>query len=100
MKFNAITRTGFETSFDNTGGAGIATRYGLDAPGIESRWEERFSAPFQAGPGAHLDSYTMGTVKRPGRGVDHPPHLAPRIKKKRLEMYMYSPSAPSWPVPG
>jgi hypothetical protein len=30
--------------------------------------------------GAHLASYTMGTgsfprVKRPGRGVDHPPHL-------------------------
>jgi len=29
----------------------------------------------------------MGTgsfsgVKRPGRGVDHPPHLAPRLKKE------------------
>jgi hypothetical protein len=22
-------------------------------------------------------------VKRPGRGVDHPPHLAPRLKKER-----------------
>ena len=21
-------------------------------------------------------------VKRPGRGVDHPPHLAPRLKKE------------------
>jgi hypothetical protein len=25
----------------------IATRYGLDDPGIESRWEARFSAPTQ-----------------------------------------------------
>jgi len=31
--------------------------------------------------------FTMGTwslrgVKRPGRGFDHPPHLAPRLKKE------------------
>ena len=31
---------------------GIATRYGLDGPVIESRWEKRFSAPGQTGPGA------------------------------------------------
>ena len=66
---------------------GIATRYGLDVPGIESRWETRFSAPVQTGPGAHPDSYTMGTgsfpgVKRPGRGVDPPPNLAPWLRKK------------------
>jgi hypothetical protein len=47
----------------------------------------RFSAPVQTGPGAHPVSYTMGTgsfpeVKRPGRGVDDPPHLAPRLKKE------------------
>ena len=57
---------------------GIATRYGLDGPGIESRWGARFSAPVQTDPGAHPTSCTMGTgffsgVKRPGRGVDHPP---------------------------
>ena len=40
---------------------GIATRYWLDCPGIESRWGARFSAPVQTGPGAHLASYTMGT---------------------------------------
>jgi hypothetical protein len=32
---------------------GIATRYGLDGPGIESRWGARFSAHVQTGPGAH-----------------------------------------------
>jgi hypothetical protein len=65
---------------------GMATRYGLDGPGIESRWGARFSVPVQTGPGAHPASFTMGNeffegVKRPGRGVDHPPHLAPRFKK-------------------
>ena len=51
----------------------IMTRYGLDGPGIESRWGTRFSAPDQTGPGAHPASYTMGTVSVPGvksgRGV-------------------------------
>jgi hypothetical protein len=68
---------------------GIVTCYGLDGAGIEfRRGGVRFSAPVQTGPGAHPASYTMGTesfsgVKRPGRGVDHPPHLAPRINKER-----------------
>ena len=39
----------------------IATGYGLDGPGIESRWGARFSAPVQTGPGAHPASCTMGT---------------------------------------
>jgi hypothetical protein len=28
---------------------GIATRYGLDGPGIESRWRAKFIAPVQNG---------------------------------------------------
>ena len=40
---------------------GMATRYGLDGPGIKSRWEARFSPPVQAGPGVHAASYTMVT---------------------------------------
>jgi hypothetical protein len=40
---------------------GTATGYGLDGPGIKSRWEARFSAPVQNGPGAHPASCTMGT---------------------------------------
>ena len=47
----------------------------------------RFSEPVQTGSETHPASYTMGTgsfpgVKRPGRDVDHPPHLAPRLKKE------------------
>jgi hypothetical protein len=58
----------------------IATRYGLDAPGFESWWGESFSTP------VHPALYTMATgsfpgVKRPGRGVEHPPYLASRLKK-------------------
>jgi hypothetical protein len=44
----------------------------------------------------------MGTgscprVKRLGRGVDHPPPSSTEVKE-RVELYIYSPSAPSWPV--
>ena len=82
---------------------GIATRYGLDGPGIESQWEVRFSTPVWTGPGAHPASYTMGTrsfrgVKRPGRGVDHPPPSSTKIKE-RVDVYFF-PSGPSWPFLG
>jgi hypothetical protein len=55
----------------------------------------RFSAPVQTGPGAHPASYTMGTgsfpgVKRPGRGVDHPPLSSAEVKK-RVELYLNLP---------
>ena len=47
----------------------------------------RFLAPVQTGPGAHQASYTVGTeslagVKWPERGVDYPPHLAPKLKEE------------------
>ena len=49
---------------------GMVTRYGLDGPGIKSRWGgARFSAPIQAGPGAHPASCTMGTGSFPGGKV-------------------------------
>ena len=44
----------------------IATGYGLDGPGIESRWWGRFSAPVQTGPGAHPACCTTGNVPFPG----------------------------------
>ena len=57
---------------------GIATGYGLDGAGIESRWGARFSAPVQTGPGAHPASCTMVTGSFPGvksgRGVTLTPN--------------------------
>jgi hypothetical protein len=45
---------------------GIATAYGPDGLGIESRWEAEFSAPVQTGPEAHPFFCTMGTVSSRG----------------------------------
>jgi len=64
--------------------------------------EARFSAPVQTGSEAHPASYAMGTgsfpgIKRPGRGVDHPPLSSAEVKE-RVEMYLYSPSGLSWLV--
>jgi len=60
-------------------GAGIATGYGLDTSGIESRRGARFSAPVQTQP--PIPGFFPG-VKRPERGVDHSPYLGPRLKKE------------------
>ena len=63
----------------------------------------RFSAPVQTCPGAHPASYEMGTgsfpgVKRPQRGVDHPP-----LSSAEVQIWSYTttpPSQASWPVLG
>ena len=65
----------------------IATGYGLDGPGIESRWEARFSAPVQTGPGAHPASCTMGTgsfpgVRRPGHDANPSPPSSAVVMKE------------------
>ena len=78
---------------------GIATGYGLDCTGIESRWGARFSAPE-----AHPASYTRGTafflgVQRPERGVHHPSPSSIEVKE-RVQLYICSPSEPSWLVTG
>jgi hypothetical protein len=86
---------------------GIATRYGLYGPWIESRWggEGRdFPHPSRPAPGANPATYTLGTgsfpgLKRTGRGVDHPPPSSVEVKE-RAELYIYSPCGRSWPVLG
>ena len=47
----------------------IVTCYGLDGPGIESRWGTRFFACVQISPGAHPASCAMGTGSFPGGKV-------------------------------
>jgi len=90
------------------GSVGITPRYGLDGPGIESRWRRDFPHPSRLGPGAHPASCTIGTrffpgVKRPGCGVDHPPPSSTEVKE-RVELYLYSAPGSSspvirWPLP-
>jgi len=63
-----------------------------------------FSAPVQTGPGVHqpptqwVPGLSRG-VKRPGRGVDHPPPSS-AVVEGRVELYICSLSGPSWPVIG
>jgi len=69
----------------------MAFCYIILGPGNRIPVGARFSATVQT----HPASYTMGTgsfpgVKRPERGVDHPPHLALRLRKE----YSYTSTHP------
>jgi len=80
------------------------TSYRLDGLGIESWWEARFSTHVETSPGVHLTSYAMGTwsfqgVKQLGNGFEHPPSSSAEVEE-RVELYLYSPYGPSWPVLG
>jgi len=84
---------------------GIATRYGLEGPGIESRWGDeifriRPDWPWYP-PRILYNVYRVSFqgVKRPRRGVDHPSASSAEVKD-RVELYLYSPSGLSWPVLG
>jgi hypothetical protein len=66
---------------------GITTGYGLDGPGIESRWgRDLTTCPDRSwGPPSLLyNGYRVSFpgVKQPRRGVDQSPHLGPRLKKE------------------
>jgi hypothetical protein len=81
---------------------GAATRYELDGPGIESRWGRDFPHPSipALGPSQPPIKWVPDLfpgVKRPGRGVSHPPPSSTEVKG-RVELYLFSPSGPSWPV--
>ena len=74
---------------------GIATCYGLNGPGIESRWGQDFPHPSRPalGPTQPPIQWVPGLSrgKRPGRGVDNPPHLAPRLKKVQSYRHTFTP---------
>ena len=71
---------------------GIATRYGLDGPGIESQWGRDLSDRPWGPPSLLYNGYRVSFlgVKRPGRGVDHQHHPVPRLKKE----YSYTSAPP------
>jgi hypothetical protein len=77
---------------------GIATSLRAGRSGDLILAGARVTVPVQTGPGAHPASCTMGTwslswVKRPGRGVDHPPTSSAKVKE-RVELYL--PLFPIW----
>ena len=75
---------------------GIATGYGLDGPGIESRWGARFSPPVQTGsPSLLYNGYRLfpGGKERPGRDADPSLLLVPWSRKGRA-----IPLLPLWAV--
>ena len=83
---------------------GIATHNGLDGPGIKSRWGRDFPHPSRPAlwftqPPIHGHQVSFPGVKRLGCDVDHPPPSRVEVKE-RVELYLYSPSGPLWPVIG
>ena len=64
---------------------GIAIGYGMNGPGIESRWGARFSAPVQTGPGPTQPPVQCvpgpGCKERPGRDSDPSTPSSALVKK-------------------
>jgi len=82
----------FRCSVGRDSSVGIATGYGLDGPGIESRWRRDFP---------HLSSSLLyigyrifpGGKERPGHYADpSPPSSA--VVHERVELYLYPPYGP------
>jgi hypothetical protein len=75
---------------------GVATRYGLNGPGIESRWGRKFPHPSTPAltllHNGHRVSF-LG-VKRPGRGVDYTPPSSAEVKE-RVDLCLCFPTGPS-----
>jgi len=83
---------------------GIATRYGLDGPCIESRWGWDF--PYSSIPALGptqppilwVPGHTPGG--KAARAWHWPPTPSSAEDKEIVELYLYSPAGPSWPVLG
>ena len=78
---------------------GIATDYGLDGPGIESRWGRDFPhlsrptlGPTQP-PVQWVTGFFSGGKERPGRDADPSP-TSTAVGHERVELYLYSPHGP------
>jgi hypothetical protein len=83
---------------------GIATRYGLDGPGIQSRWMRDFShlpgpAVMATQPPIQWISVHSPGAKRSRFGVNNPSSSSVTIKE-RVELCLHSPSVPLWNVIG
>jgi len=80
-----------------------STRYGLDGPGSESRWGRRdFLHPSTPGMGPNWPPTQWVSGVFPGGKAagawQWQPILSSAEVKERVQLYLYSPSGPSWPV--
>jgi len=89
------------------------SRHSISEPYIECHWTVRGlnpgggeifrTRPYRPwGPPSLLYNgycFSFPGVKRPGRGIDHPPPSSAEVKE-RVELYLYSSSVPSWPILG
>jgi hypothetical protein len=82
---------------------GIATRYGVDGPGIESQWVKIFCTcsdrPWGP-PSFFYNGYRVFLGGKVAGAWRWPPTTSSAEVKERVKLYIYSPSGPSWPVLG
>jgi len=69
---------------------GIATRYGQEGPGIESRWGGEIFRNHPDRPWGQPSLLSFPGVKRLGSGVEHPTPSSAEVKE-RVELNLYSP---------
>jgi hypothetical protein len=82
---------------------GIATRYWLGSLGIHSRWGRDFPHPSRPAlrPTQPLIQWISGLSRGKAAGAWRwPPTPSSAEVKESVELYVYSPSGPSWPVVG
>ena len=82
-----------------------ATCYGLEGMGIAFWWREVLHIHMDRTwdpPSLLYNGYWVSFlgIKQPGRGINHLPPSSTKVKKKRVELYLYSPSETSWQIIG
>ena len=102
-KASSVTSLEYLWGLGRHGPVGVATRYGLDGPRIESRWGRDFphpSRPTLGPPSLLYNGYRVFPGGKAAGAWRWPPTPSSAVVDERVELYLYSPSGPSWPVLG
>ena len=94
----------FEGYMDRESIDGIAIRYRLDDPVMESQWGRDLLHPSRLAlevtkPPVKWVSGLFPGFNTAGRGIEHSTLSSAEVKE-RVELYLYSSSGTSWPVLG
>ena len=71
----------------------------MESPGVESQWGQDFAHPSRLAMWPNKPHIFSPGLERPGNGDNHSPPPSVQVKE-RVELYLYSPSEPSWPILG